>query len=451
MSTFSWTLHQPTGDPIPLQVSSWTYNRTRGESIDWSIEFVHGEEGVPNFRVDGPLAPLFAADPHNADWTLRKWLRFSVTVGAETYNSPPLVPLDFQVQVEAGKMVATCSGSDQLEALLAQDEFMTQLRSVPGTTYMAKATIEEILEAYQIDNHSLLFDDYGVQQLNRVGSPMDWIRQLLEVRQAWLGWEGDTLVARPGGIDTPSATADFTLNGNQSKLVNFRRSARNVWNEVLVQRVGESLAAMDEPDEGAATGFVTVTLDRPVNMAALDVTLLDFGTADQATWFDEEDNEIDGDGGFRYIGPTKVAKVRFVLAPKAPSLDPVRYRAMVYGFAHNEDFGEFDSDYSAPYADTADQALRGRRKYKRPLVNSLVPSGGVGLDFATRWVREALRGYCTAAVDTLLEPSRRPGLIGAFTLPHLGLSSYKMQLESVRWAWTGKALTENLELSRGAA
>jgi len=456
-----WSIHAADGSETRIYPVRWNINRKRGEPTTWSIECPIKQLDlapypVPSSTYDGKLL----CDPYDASFVLRRWFRCRLFVGGQEWISPKLLHLDYGATASTKANTVVLSGMDQHDMLLTAGQVMGDVRSDIGGIKMAKATVAEILAHVGITSHSLLFEDFPIQSLHRVGTPFDWLREIFDVRQCWGRLEGDTYVVEPGGIDLSKSTAEWALTASQSlKVLNFRRHAVGIVNEAHCVRVNANQGgALSNKGEGL--GIVTVPLKFPVNYGVAKVNVLGYGFAHTFSW-------LNGDIGLSvapsevYIGATPATHVRFVLEPgyyqggltqnTGQTITSLPYEITVRGGQHNSGLGQFDESYDSSYIDVADQAVRGKRPAKQPLVKSMIGSKPVADDFIKRWVREGLRHYETASGSALCNPLMGPGQVATLTYAGFGMESTKFVVEGVSMAGDERTATMSLEFSRPAA
>lgn len=447
-SSVDWKLYT-VGDeshPVTLEPLTWNIRRTRGEPIAWSMTLCdQGGDLLPG----GTLWDFLQCDPYDAAGNLRRYLICVITVGEDVWTSPKLIHLNYKTDVTPTSVLVSLSGNDQTEVLLAPDQYMADVRSTVGTPVYAHATITAILTHYNLASYRYEFDDFIIPLLHRVGTPLDWIRDILAVRQAYFWWDEDTFVCTAGGVDVPESASDYALDA--LKVFAYQRSAAGVDNEVTVIRTAENRSGVTEPITGSGIGFVTVPLATPLNYASARIELFAPGFDHSHVWDDAGGTPLTTSPTRVYYGATKAAQMRMILEPPSGGTDPIPYKVRITGYEHNTDIGAFEEILPQTYSDTADQAVRGRRSRKQPITSAMTPDNATALDYATRWTREGLRKYCTASVEALLHPLRRPGQIALVSVSVLGLSNYKMMTETVDFKGTQTSLLMGVELSRGAA
>lgn len=444
-----------TAGGTPLPFTRFSARVSRGEPWQWSAS-------IDNSSGDyGPESSLLDCTTYNGLFQVQRSFAFNLTLGGQPWTAAPrLLQTDHQPVGDALSTLAAIEGSDYSEMLLTPDQKMSDVESSQaGGLKMAKATLAEILTAFGIASYDLSdFEDYPINILHRVGSPLDWIREILEVRQAWWYFRGGTFVVKSGGgWSAGSAAWQFTDRLN-IKMLSFRRSLANVYNSAVCERVDASQGiALEKNDEGR--GFVgPLELDFPVGSAQVQIWL-EAGSAENVTWYDADDNILVV--GPVYTGATGATKVRFTLVP--PSNESLadamagrlyRYELTVRGQRPNGLAGSgFSANYHAEYTDAADVAVHGLRPWPQPLVLPIILHQSDAQDFIQRWVRESVRTYVTAQIETVLNPFVELGQTVAITMRNLGLVGYRMMVESIELIYDPESAQAvmRLELSRPAA
>lgn len=433
-------------DPIVLPVQSWSIDEARAfEPLDWQVTLLPGE--LPS----GLLLRALQGEGFDEAWNLNVWLRCRIEVeGYPTYTSPKLVCLDSDWALDPNEFGIQLSGKCPMESLLAEDQQMAPIRSVQGSTFSAHGVIGEILAAFKITSYVLHFPNFGIPQLNRVGAPIEWIREILRVVAGWCRWEGDTLHVYAGGINVEAATATLALDEHQAMMFNLRYSTSGIRNRATVERTGQAVAGLNQPARGATPPYIVKTsLDNPVMYAACNVDVYGPATVGAWVWFDEDDNVLTPFPSKTYIGPVPAHAVQFTLTPSPGYTDPITWKLTVPGSVWNPDLGPYDEDYSATYT-AAGTGLRGVRPYKQPFVLTCCPNQGTAQLAAQIIVWEGLRMLTTASVASALYPDFQAGAVVAMTCPHYGFVSKKFLIEKLSRSGDVDSLSMSLDLVRTA-
>lgn len=456
-----WQIISSSGETTPIKPLAWSIRRKRGEPSTWELTApITGLDLAPYPPTGSTYDGKLGCDPYDNLNALRRWLRCTLTVGGQPWISPKLLMLDYGAAANPRSKLVTLSGMDLHEILLTPNQVMADVRSDTGQVRMAKDVEGEILRFFGITSYQLLYEDYPIQSMHRVGTPLDWLRDLHEPRQAWGYFDGDTYVVEPGGIDLAITNPDWGLTASQGfKVFNFRRHAVGIINEAHCQRVAANQGSA-LTDKGEGIGFVDVNLKFPCNYAVAKVDVLGWGFAHTFSWF-AGDVPLSSAPSDVYFGSTPATRVRFIIEPgyyrggltqnTGQGIGPLPYAINVRGGQHNSALGAFDAEYSSSYIDLPDQGIRGKRPYKQPLVKSVIGSKVVADDFVRRWVREGLRHYETAGGEALCNPLMRPGHVCALTYDGFGIDKNKFLCEGAEMSGNDRQAVMGLEFSKPAA
>lgn len=443
-ATVTWTLTYGLVNVVTLAVSHWRIFRSRGEALSWSCTIV---DRSGDLAEDGAIGQYLEPFERAAN-VFQSWLQCVITVGPDTYTSPQLVIMDVNWSFSPDSLLVELSGTDPTELLMAESQTMPDVR-LAGSN----ATLAAILSNYGLSSISTAgLTNYVIPMLHRVGQPLSWVRDILEAYQGWWWWNVGTMTFENGGYDVPSMGVSFTLTDREHlKLLRSSKSASGIYNEATAERLTEQVSGTTS-QAGVGLGEITLPLTTQLNEATLNVTIYGVGFVNNRRWKDEFNNTLNPSDLRTYRGTTKAASVVFDLNPGNLDLSDRNYLAEVVGSSVDEiEIGPYEQDYTATYADAADQAIRGPLPFPEPLTNPLIPTQAVALAAATAKVRETLLGYATAAVEVLLNPTHQPGQCAAITAGKIGWTARKYLVESVDWSGDGRQLLETLELSRGAA
>jgi hypothetical protein len=375
---------------------------------------------------------------------------------ADWTTCPRWLQDDYQFTGDATSNTIEVSGGDYtLDLIRRQDEAMTDVEEEDSHD-----VLNEILTEYGITGQTLSQPAFDIQQMHRIGNPLDWIRQILEINQAWFRWEGASLKVQQ---TTFPAAADHTLTDRHDiKLIGYRRSMAEVYNTVTVERtdgvVSQGIVGRVELSGGDSLGIqAEYTFDTPVYVAR-PVFTVKRGVAETFVYKDSLGNPLDnyapaaGHMLYSYTEPAHSVVFTITPGPTASAEGPYtpQYTGYWWGIT-TQPTGESPDDYSVTYSDAADVALHGILRYPRAISNSLISDAATALTYAQRWVAEAVRTYVTARVELLFNPHILPGQCVSITDYWTALDGDLFAVDAVYHNGSADSITTTLELSRPAS
>lgn len=430
---------------------SWEIARFRNEPAKFSVELAEEALEWAVSSDDEHLASL--GDP-DYPWTCEAtWPDGSLD---DWEDCPHFVQDDYQFSGEEDANKVEVSGTDFSVLLMApQDEAMDDVVDEDSHDVLA-----EIFTAYGV-SYSLDNTAYEISEMHRIGSPLDWVRQILEIYQDWYIFEGSTLKVKRTVFP---ATPSWTLTDREHlKVLSYRRNLNGVYNTVTVERTekgaSNGIVARVEKSGGDSLGIQTweALFDPPVYWArpVINVKRGTFGTF---VYKDSEGGILTGTApaaSNMYFSATDPAStVVFTVTPNPDATTQGPYTPQYSGYfvgGYGAATGDAPEDYSVTYADSADVAIHGTRRYHRPISNSLVGTAALALIYATRWVAEALRTFATAEVEILFNPHIVPGQTVRVTDYYSGIDGDDFLVDAVYHTGSTDSITTRLELSRPAA
>lgn len=392
--------------------------------VDWSIaEAMSAEPLSWEATIDNAAGAYNPADGV-LDCDAGARFNFEMQTGGVPWRSPDLVQLDYQIDEEASSSLVKIKGSDLSEKLLIEDQFLPDVHhaSNPMTAHAIFAAVGTLC-GVDIKCHFL---DFSPPEMHLVGTPFDWLHQLLELVQGWMEARGATLHFYAGGEATyPS---EFNLVDNRHlKLLSYRRSRKGIYNAATAQRVATGAGrSTPTPIRARGVGFCRHSFS-PSLVAILNLTIYG-GRAELITWWAEDGSPLSTTGptGGIFVGTTvPAASVQFSLVPDAaptPENPDRAYELSITGYTTPPP--NLDQAFEATYEATSDQAKSLRRPMPEPLTSQLLSSEAQCLDYATRVVREQLLNYGQIRLSTLANPLIRPGQGLTFDLSRRGLLAH---------------------------
>lgn len=439
---------------LVLPVISGNLSLSRSEPIRWSLDLDNDDGRCALNATSGPFVGKFTCDPFDGSNNIRNFVRVKMEVGGQIWNSPKLLIQDAQETENATTHILKISGADASEILFVKDQFMAD---VAATTSVRQSNEvgSEILTQYRLASR-LEQKNYPVSLLHRIGQPIEWLRALFEVRQAWWTMEGDVLVARSGGYS--STGRDWALSDSQHlKFLNRRRNARPEINEVTIQRVDTNSGKAVEPREDEGLGFVKQNLDFPVDRATANVSVQD-GYATSYCWFSSAGLCVQT--GPRYTGGFgPVVALQFSVQPNELLSNggplPIgflatkrKYKWWVDARAQVTQPFPGPSNYTVTVQDGANISATWLRRHSEPIVNELIPDEATAREYGRLWLQETLRLYETANIETLINPHIRLGDMVELTSVRQNLTDHKMLVDGHKMNWDARSAVSQLELSR---
>lgn len=438
------------GGETELRAKTLTVDFSRSEPTQISVQ-LKDEDG--DYAPGGTVGSTFRCNPTAASFAVQRYLTVEGSIGGQPLTDlPHFLQLDYEWDGRPEGSDTVIQGSDYAELLLTEDQVMAD---VTGSS--AASAISEIALQYGLSAVDLgAFSDYTCAKYHRYGQPIEWIRDLLEIRQASWWIEGTTFKARNGGEWSPSSPVDWILRDRE--LLNgfkLRRSSAAISNYAHVIRVDSDTGRAYQFNGTANVGFYEFQLEFPCVVAVPTLRVQD-GVGHTWVYYDENDNPLVSSGpvtGGIYIGPTPATKARLILEPVRDGITEVVIDLYVRGTRVPTAGLTFDPVYDAEYVDVSDQAIHGVRPFRGSLVRTQLADQATAQDFVTRFVREGLRGAILGQATTPLNPLLRPGHTVSVTCRQANLTNYRMAVESARWLVdfeTGRS-TMDLELTRTEA
>lgn len=427
-----------------ISVKSYTLRRSRSELASWSIEFYDATGDM------GPGGTPPSVNPWDGSYNIRESVTIERTVGGQTRRTTGLLIQDYAYSETPEGTVVTISGGCAGEVLFEEDQFMADV-----VNRSSNAVISEVLTQYKLQPQ-IEAEAFTVASMHRVGQPMEWIRSLLEVTQAWWMMDGTTFRARVGGW-RPSA--DWVLQDRHHlKLLNFRRSARGEINELTIQRVDTLAAKAVEYREDTGMGYKDVQLPFPVDRGMVHVSVQD-GDLGSVQWRNSKSFTIGTElyyGGVSGpatslrldIRPNAISSTGGTQIIQATAIEPRKFRWWVDARKSTETEQPKPSDYTATYADAAHQAATYPKRHREPETNELISDYATAYRCAKRRIGEQLRHYNTANIEILLNPMIDPGDMVSITAAKSKLDKYLMLVDACEENFSGDSATMTLELSR---
>lgn len=426
-------------------MKSYTLRRSRSELASWTMEL---------YDQDGSMAPGSETSPDCNPWDGDRNIRQSITlersVGGQTRRTTHLLVQDYSYNETPQGNVVSLSGGCAGEILFEEDQWMEDVQNQPSS-----ATINGILSAWKL-TPKVSAEDFTVASMHRVGQPIEWVRNLLEVTQSWWMVDGLKFLARPGGWRN---AADWKLTDRYHlKVLRFRRSARGEINEHTIQRVDTMASKAVEYREDEGLGYVDRPLPFPVDRGMVHVSVQD-GDLGDVQWRNAKGFTIAQ--GLYYGGIYGPAtSIRLNILPNAlPStggtaliqstaIEKRKFRWWVDARKVPEKPAPPPSSYTETYADGPNQSATYPKRHREPESNELIPDGPTAQRTAKRKVLEQLRAYNTASIEILLNPMIDPGDMAEITATKAQLSKHLMLVDALEEKLTETSATMTLELSR---
>lgn len=409
-----------------IPILSFTFEQHRGEPATMTVV-------IDNASGDfGPTCDLFDCTTYDTDFAPVRWFQMELSGGQTgvTWRYPMMYQDEHHAVENSDDATVTVQFVDFSEPLNTGDQLMDDVESTSGAPVNAKTVIAEILEAYGITNYDLSgYTDHPLAILHRVGTPMEWLREIFDRRQGWWYFEDDTFMLFDGGDWDHSNGADLELTGHEHlTLLDFKRSLQGVINQATCQRVNPSEGlALQRAGEGR--GEQIVDLDYPCVSASPRIWAPRAGLPPyNLKWYDAEDNIIGTEAV--YTGSTPATKFAFTLEPPLPDTGgtfQVPYEIYIRGLPVNSN-ATIVSNYSATYTDAADQALNGPRVLSSPITAPTVLNQGDAEDYVERVVLESIILYAQAQVEIILDATIVPGITVALTVARSRLNGMKFLL-----------------------
>lgn len=413
------------GTEIPLLSATITVNDGEPATMTCVIDNASGDFG--------PTCDLFDCTTLNESYVPQRWFQLEILGGwtGVPWLSQHWLQEDHQAVEDANDATVTVEFVDRSDALFTADQMMDDIESTSEGSVMAKTVLAEILEEYGITRYDFSgYTDHPIAILHRVGTPMDWIREIIDRRQGWWYFEEDIFILKDGGDWTTSAAVDLDLTGHEHLTVlNYRRSKQAVFNSAVCQRVDAS-SGIALQTAGAGRGTMgPFDLDFPVTSATASFWAPQAGLPPyNLVWYDAEDNILSTNA--TYTGSVAATKFEFVLEPPIPDTDPtfqVPFELYIRGQRENSN-ATITSNYTATYVDTADQAVNGKRPLRAPIVAPTVLDQDDAEDYVERVVRESVNSYAQAEIETILDATVTPRITVRLNVARSRLVNHKMQV-----------------------
>lgn len=430
----------------------WQIAIFRNEPAKWSLEIAI-EDGEPDWTPGDTSGYIQSLASASYTWTCEAYFPDE---SLDTWEDCPVfVQDDYQFSGDAEQNTAEVSGTD-LTVLLTkpEDEFMADVDDDDSVD-----VLNEIFDEYGIDADvdTTAFD---IQKMHRVGGPLDWVRQILEITQAWFYWEADQLKVKETTF--PGTVAWALTDREDLKVISYRRNLGGVYNTVTVERTdavsGISVVRVAKSGgDSLGTQFWNGLFDPPVYSARPFIDMKR-GTIDTFVYKDAEDTILTGTqpagSGMYFSATSPASSVSFIAEEGETAASEGPYTPQYEGYflvTYGPPSGESPEDYSVTYADSADVALHGTLRPPRAINNALIGSAEVALLYAQRLIAEALRSYVTAEVQLLFNPHIKPGQTVSVTDAGAGLDNDLFMVENVYHTGNANSVLTRLELSRPAA
>lgn len=448
-------------DGLPdLPILSWSVTQHRGERASLTLKLDNSEGWFAPGATASPfqdileIEPFLSLTPSGATDALYqelRWVKLEITVGGQ--KAPPLpyfLIMDLQADDSANASSVTLTGQDFSQFLLEGDHQMLDVDAVVAVRY-AKAVIAEILIRFGIPHFVLDFEDWVVPKLHRVGTPMQWLAELFEVRQIWWYFEGATMICKAGGYDRDKGAAWEFVDNQHITVSKIRKTYSGAFNEAVCVRLDSASRNLYGPKDGRGLGYETIQLAVPCVWAVPSV-IGKFAKIYGHEWLNKEGQTLSQEP--IYIGTTPAYSLRFIIEPLPPfqaGQTQWEYNATVVGTPYNVTLAlgnGLSSSYESQYADAPDQAVRPRHANPHPIVKPSIPNETVADDFVRRWVLEALRRYCTGNLSVLFNPFVKLGDIIAITCKQQKLSKWKAMIEGRSLSGDGASANVDFDLCR---
>lgn len=422
------------GSGTYLPIRSWSMRRARGEQSTLRLVLDNEDGSLSPGVTTGPWVDLVNIDPFitsapldppSAPYTIgnpftiapRHHLQMHFNVGGVERGSPLFLPIDYQVDDGPDASTVTLTCVDYSEMLYDPNHQMPDVDAVKSLRY-AKEVTGEILSKFGFPNgsYSLLFEDFPIPKLHRVGTPIDWIKEIFSVRQAWWFCDGPNFIAKSGGYDRTKKPSWKFVDRQHVTMNSLRRTRQGAFNTATVERMDSTARSLSDVD-GYGLGIVTVPLSSPTQAVNASVTV-DGGKAYGFSWQDGGGNYVVGQGfGVpSYYGQTPVSQLQFTLEPVPPFLNGQsqwKYHASIRGTSASVSnalaWMGIGEDYSYRYVDPVDASQRGRHSFPAPFVKSIVPNKTVSMDFIQKLVTESEAFYSPIRTTMIFNPLVDPG------------------------------------------
>ena len=440
----------------PMPILSWTHSESRGEATEWSVELDNKTgsfaPGADPDDPENPWAGLLDCDPTTNDspQEVKRYFWFEWTINGVLTKSTRLLQTEYQSDDNPKESKVTIGGTDYTELWCDEDQLMADVDAhiaVESSTAAIEATATFCGAVVNFDES---FVSWYVPMLHRVGTPLDWLRDLLEVRQGWFLHDDDGIMQiYAGGVDFSEAEVDHEIiERERLKVVRYRKSAQGIKNSGICQRVQEQNDVT--PDGGSRTtglGETDFTFD-PATMVVLDIKCWG-GSAEVMQFYDADDNPLSLIvTGPHYFGTTPAVKCRFNLIPLTPG-EAFEYEIHIRVTPPRpEEFGPFEEEFESSYTDSADSAAYKVKPYPEPFVKECIDTQATGQDFIERKVREGLLNFAQVELSMLWDPTIRPGQFLSVTCKQAALDEHKLLVERRNGSGNSKEMVMTLECSR---
>jgi hypothetical protein len=449
-------------------VTGWKITQNRSAAADASITLGDVDRFfIPRPRPDSPWKGKLDGDAFDDSYQVRRYWTIHIASAGEWWeDAPHFLQLDRDWNHDSANPVVTLTLTDYSELLLPSEEELDDFISTLGALFTAKQVVGTILETFGVREYVLDFEDYELpgKFSPKGGAPLDWIGDLLWVRQAEWYWKRDVFIARARKY-SPTGPADYEFL-ERYHLIGFKykQSTRSLKNEFTVRKLNPMSDVLAEIDvEGSeAIGFVPVDIT-PSRNARVQLETVAHGHAKDFVWFGEggrERGEILHYGSNTYGGSTPAHHVRFVYEPIIDVVYPgqsstgwqPRILGAVIGIPADLDPipTGVDPAFSVTVKNTPSQRKFGRRRDKTPIAHEYIPNKEVAQQTAQLLLEESLRTMEQTGWNGVLFPFVIPGMTIKITEGWAGIRAENYYVESITKQGDQNAGTMDLDCSQFA-
>lgn len=269
----TWSMTLTVGSTVLPYGDGFSLTRKMSDTTDWSFST---RQDAREFEPDAGTYPnVFDENAYATDGTTyAKLLTITGTMpNGSAWSLPTGVPDSYSYSVRAGELDASFSwkGKGIASKLYRPHLSLPSVISGGSSLHRVRDVLASIFEAYGIDHDvSAVEPNYVVPRMQmQDGSPIEWIRQLLEVTQAeWYEDDGRIVCFQPAwegsGQDWTYTTAQVALREittNVSAVVDFS-------NYITCQRADDTGGVIGTADKQNATfgrqGLVTFSAPVPL-------------------------------------------------------------------------------------------------------------------------------------------------------------------------------------------
>lgn len=377
---------------------------------------VFGGSRLGKYRPNGgSLAPKFFGDNINANYGVRRYLTVEVGGFGDSYTGPFFLPSSYTWSYNNGFPIATVRGYDFSHRLMLSDQSMDDFINMS-----CHAIIRAILKKFGISSVRLAFQDYHVFQFSpKGGTPLDWIKQLLWVRQAEWYWDAGTFIAKDRGYKG-SGGSEWVLE-DFIDLDNFEYTVdtQELRNEFVVRRVekaGSALTDIVECRGGHCLGRREEKLARPANAVVTKILQVVHGKLQEFSWR-VGDEPLNSQPTSVYTGATPAEKVQFTYYPTIrqagfgnagiqsagwpPGVEP-GYMIQFLGTPNRGE--EYEPGFQIRIKDAGSQEKYGVRRDEAPIESQLIPDKEAAETLAFLLMDENIRLTNFAKASGLCHP-----------------------------------------------